>query len=108
MTETQIATPETETYEITHGILEALLNMTGGDVELQQPPIRSLVRALHGARFLSGSRWAVKLTDEDMKTVVFCLAAYTLNRNHLRLRFANYLSRQSDVFHLAFAEIGVL
>lgn len=87
-----------ERVELTSKLLEALLNMTGGDVELQQPKIRALVRQLHKAVMLVGNRWVVELTDEDMRTARYVLGVYTLNRPQLKTRFHNWLTENSEQY----------
>lgn len=87
-----------EIVELSNKLFEALLNMTGGDVELQKPKTRSLVRQLHWAVFIPGNRWKVELTDEDMRTVRYVLKAYTLNRPQLKTRFHRYLLNNSEQY----------
>lgn len=87
-----------EIVELSDKLLEALLNMTGGDVECQQPRIRSLVRQLHKLVMLPGNRWKVELTDEDMRTMRYVLAVYTENRKSLRTRFHRYLMTNSEQY----------
>lgn len=90
--------PATETFSLTHAIFQGLLNMTGGDVELQEPPVRSLVHALHEAKISVSNRWLVSLTEQDVQTMAYVLGVYCLNRPHLQTRFENTLGRQSDKY----------
>lgn len=89
---------ETETIEITSKVLEALLNMTGGDVELHQPPKRRLVEALHKAKSMSNGRWVVTFTHEDLHTAYDHLRAYCLNRPAVEMRLMNSVAKQSEYF----------
>jgi hypothetical protein len=86
----------TEPTELTTGMFELLLNMTGGDVECQQPNTRTLVRRLHGAKYVNSSRWRVELSDEDMRTIDYIFQVYTLNHRAMGIRFHRYLYHRSE------------
>lgn len=88
----------TEFVELTHTMFEALLNMTGGDPDLHLPAKRRLTAALHKARFVYGSRWAIEVDEEILKAIHVHLTGFTLNRPSLRARFHRYLCHQSDAY----------
>lgn len=90
---------ETETIELTDGIFQALLNMTGGDVELHTPKRRRLVKALHAAVRSGNARWLVTFTEEDVESAYTHLEGYCLNRPTKRTRIMNHMCRQSQTFH---------
>lgn len=88
----------TETFSLTHALFQGLLNMTGGDVELQTGPVRSLVQALHEAKIGDNNRWMVTLSEQGTQTMAYVLSVYCMNRPHLRNRFNNILCRQSEMY----------
>jgi hypothetical protein len=91
---------ETETVELTNALFQCLLNMTGGDPELDMEPKRNLSRALHNVHWNMGGRWVVELTEEDIKTIHVLILGYTLNDKSpaKRTRFHNYMCHQSKVY----------
>jgi hypothetical protein len=88
-----------ETIELTSGLFQALLNMTGGDPDLHEAPKRALVRRLHEAKCRgTAGRWVVEVTREDLEAIRVHLLAYCLRRPDLELRFENTLCRQSGTY----------
>lgn len=88
-----------EEVEVTHVLLQTLLNLTSGDVELQTPKLRHLVRAVHGVKFSRDSgRWVLKLTREDIETVDFIIRTDALKNPGHELRFERQMAKQSEVY----------
>lgn len=101
MTETG---PQAETIRITAKVFQALLKMTGGDVELHTPLKRQLTRALHEAEVAEGGRWCLTLTADDMRTAYDHLEAYCLNKTTQRVRLMNVMCLQSRTFEALYRE----
>jgi hypothetical protein len=92
------AVQETETIELTNKLFEAALYMTS-DPDAYTEKTKAFVRKLHKAEMANTSRWAVKLTEADMETLVFLLGGYCLNRPQLKTRFHNYLWNTTELYH---------
>ncbi len=96
---TEIRDTKTETIELTNALLQVLLNMTGGDPDLQQPRIRSLTEALHGVPVTRpSSRWTIEVSDDDIRTIHYVLRVYHLNHPQQQTRFENHMCRQSLLY----------
>lgn len=92
-------TSEMEAVELTHSLLQCLLNMTGRTEEQRTPERESLARALHATYWNFGARWVVELTEGDIRTVHECIVGYTQNgRKRLYTRFHNYMCGQSLIY----------
>lgn len=88
-----------EEVEVTNILLQTLLNLTGGDTELQKPKLRHLVRAVHGVKFSRDvGRWVLKLTREDIETVDFIIRTDALKNPGHELRFERQMTKQSKVY----------
>jgi ABC-type phosphate transport system auxiliary subunit len=103
MTDTEIAEGK-EQVELTNALLQLLLNMTGGDPDLSQPPKRHLERALHEVRFLTGNRWLIEVTEGDVRTINYMIEVGTLNRrsSQVRTRFHTHMCKQSPTYNRLF------
>lgn len=89
---------ETETVELTHAMLQGVLNMTSSP-EHWTDRTRALVVAVHKAQWVGvGSRWRVPLTREEVRALHYVLRVYTLRRPSLRVRFDNWLCQRSDLY----------
>jgi hypothetical protein len=89
---------------ITNGMLEALLNATGGNPDYQTEKLRSLVQAVHRARLGPSQRWVLELTEEDLHTLHFVYSVWFLNHPELETRFSLVLVRQSPVYERLYRE----
>ncbi len=89
---------KTQTIRLTDSIFHALLNMTGGDVDLHMPKKRALVRRLHEVRRDAPTGWLIELTEEEMDTVFDHLQGHFLRTPKDTRRFLNTLARQSPRF----------
>lgn len=97
MTETR------ERVELTNGLLQALLNMTGGDPAEQSPEVRHLSLALHEVRWNLGNRWVVELTEGDIRAVRELIVQYNEDRQRPQLiRHHNYLRKVSETYRRLF------
>lgn len=89
----------TETVELTNGLLQALLNVTGGDPDDLSPRMRHLAIALHDLRWNMGNRWVVELTEDDIHAVRQAIVAYNEGRERPQLiRHHNYLRKTSETY----------
>jgi hypothetical protein len=68
-------------YQLSGKEFQALLQMTGGDVELHMPRKRELVMRLHEAELNTDTgRWHVHLSDRELESAVYHMRVYVLNR----------------------------
>lgn len=95
---------ETETIEVTHTIMHAVLKMTS-DPDAYTEKTKRFVRVLHRAELSNSSHWRLVLTEEDMETMVVMLRGFCLNRpKHLTTRFHNYLYHTSELYRRVYSK----
>lgn len=94
-----------ETVEVTHVLLQTLLNLTSEGVELQTPKLRHLVRALHNVKFSRDvGRWVLTLTRKDIEAVDTIIRADGLINPGHELRFERQMIKQSQMYQELLAD----
>lgn len=94
-----------ESIELTGGMFQVLLNLTGGDVERQTSMMRHFVRTLHRATLTNGGRWHMTMNEDDIRTMHYIFGVRALSATAQEVaRHNNWLCRQSPLYARLVAE----